>query len=252
MNNELSPTERQKIEAQYHDNIIIDGVQCCRRASKSAYYEFFNNLISNIKGLTILDLGCGEGWLSINMVRRGGYVCGIDISKELLKLAGEQAERQGFNKHIHFARMAAEDLAFNNDYFDMVIGSAILHHTNIELTLHSIHRVLKTDGRAIFIEPMNENIILKIWRKLTPWRRSPLERALEIKDLEMIKNLFPLTKLRYFGLSSIITEGLMIVFPRNKLLVYLDNLLSRTDAYILKRFSFIRKYCAVVVLDLKK
>jgi ubiquinone/menaquinone biosynthesis C-methylase UbiE len=247
-----SVTERQRKEAQYHDQNIINGVQCNRRTSRSTYYQFFEDLIGLVNDFKVLDLGCGDGWFSIDLMMRGGHVWGVDISHELLKLARDKAAQQGISRRLHFAKMAAEDLAFRSDFFNIVVGSAILHHTNIELTIQSIHRVLAAGGRAVFIEPMNENLLLKIWRRLTPWRRSPLERALESRDLVFIKKSFPKSECRYFGLTSIISEGLMLLFPRSESLVLIDSLLSRVDDFFLKKFPSIGKYCAVVVLDLRK
>jgi len=251
INNETL-TDRQREEAQYHDQMIINERQCQRRTSQSSYYKYFDDLVGEAKGHNVLDLGCGNGWFSTNLVKKGKRVYGVDISHELLKIANEQAKLQGLKEHLHFAKMAAENLAFSNDYFDIIVGSAILHHTFIELTIQCIYDVLKIGGIGIFIEPMNENFLLKIWRRLTPWRRSPLERALENKDIIAIKKLFPSMRTRYFGLTSIISEGLMILIPQSRFLIFLDSQLSRVDAFILKRFPSLGRFCAVVVIELRK
>lgn len=49
--------------------------------------------------------------------------------------------------------MAVEQLGFKKEVFDVVIGSGILHHLNIELALLEIHRILKPHGYFIFFEP---------------------------------------------------------------------------------------------------
>ena len=94
--------------------------------------------------------------------------------------------------------MPAEDLSLPENFFDLIAGSAILHHTDLNLAVQNIHRVLKPGGRAIFIEPMNQNIFLKIWRALTPWRRSTEERALTKRELTFIQSAFPEVKNNFF------------------------------------------------------
>lgn len=242
---------RQRNEAEYHDKKTLEGdSNQCRR--HSPYYRYFEDMIGDIGGLNILDLGCGNGWFGMQLVKKGGHVWGVDISQALLKQALTLIGREGLERDFHVVRMAAEELSFDSEFFDKVIGSAILHHTNIELTIQGIQRVLKTGGQAIFIEPMNENIILRIWRRITPWRRSPLERALKLDDLETLAKYFPKMECVYFCLTSIVTEGLMILRPQSTIMARLDSLLGKVDAFLLRKFPFLGRYCAVVILRFQK
>ena len=50
--------------------------------------------------------------------------------------------------------MDAEHTNFPDNSFDVVTGSAILHHLNIENCYQELHRILKKDGHAVFKEPM--------------------------------------------------------------------------------------------------
>lgn len=243
--------ERQRKEAEYHDKKTLEGDSNQRRRH-SPYYSYFEDIIGEVHGLNILDLGCGDGWFGMQLVKMGGHVWGVDISSALLKQALKLIRKEGLRRDFRVVRMAAEELSFASEYFDKVIGSAILHHTNIELTIQGIKRVLKTGGQGIFIEPMNENILLRIWRKLTPWRRSPLERALELKDIENLAKYFPKMECVYFCLTSIITEGLMILYPKSKIIDMLDSLLSKVDAFLLRKLPYLGRYCAVVILRFQK
>jgi len=120
------------------------------------------------------------------------------------------------------------------------------------MAMNSIARVLKPNGRAIFLEPMNQNILLKVWRKLTPRRRSPSERALSVDDLKLIQSFFPEAKFHFFTFFAIFSEGLLILSPTNKLLLFLNELLEHVDKMLLKAFPSLGKYSAVVVMDLRK
>ena len=245
--------KRQKSEENYHNQKFksLKTIKNAKRAESKAY-KFYSQLKRDVKGMKTLDFGCGNGWISIDLAKSGALVWGIDISEELIRYANNWAEKENLSDKIKFKKMTGEDLNFDDNFFDLVLGSAILHHTEIKLSLMQIFRVLKPGGRALFIEPMNQNIFLKTWRKLTPWRRSPTERALTHKDIMFIREVFPKMKPHYFGFISIFTSGLNIIFGKNKIFEFANIWAEKFDEIILKTFPFLGKYCSVVVLELEK
>ena len=251
MKNQLS--ERQRIEEIYHDaKCKHDAIPDTYERGETKCYRFFWDLIGDVSGLKVLDFGCGDGWVSILLAKAGARLWGIDLSGELIKKANKWAKDEGLSARICFNKMPGENLTFTDNFFDLILGSAILHHTDINLAITSIFRVLKPGGRAIFIEPLNQNIFLRIWRRVTPWRRSPTERALTNKDLEFIQGIFNRTKYNFFGFTSIFSEGLILLLPKNKSLVFINALLEKLDSMILRLFPSLGKYSAVVVLELRK
>ena len=251
MKNSLS--ERQRIEENYHDRKYKDDILENSSSQGGSAYKFYRELRGNVNGLKILDYGCGNGWLSMDLIKEGATeVYGIDISKELIEKANKFAEVKGLSKNINFKKMPGENLTFPDNFFDLILGSAILHHTDISLAIKNIYRVLKPGGRALFIEPLNQNIFLRIWRKLTPWRRSPAEKALVSKDLKFIQDVFPDAKYHFFKFFSIFSKGLTVLLPKNKTLIYANVLLERFDKNLLKLFPFCGKYYAVIVMELNK
>jgi SAM-dependent methyltransferase len=111
--------------------------------------------------------------------------------------------------------MAAEHLDYPEETFDLVVGQSILHHTDLDVTLAKIRGVLKRDGKAIFLEPLNQNIALKIFRAVTPWRRTKTERAFTRQDVASVQKAFPATRFSYYCFVSMLTAGLMLLVPRN-------------------------------------
>jgi len=246
-------TERQRIEEDYHDKKYKGGSQSEEiRSEPGAYYKFFWDQLGDIQGKRILDFGCGNGWLSIRYAKDGAEVWGFDISGELVEKAKKWVKKEGLDHKITLEKMSAENLSYEVDFFDLIVGSAILHHTELDITLRNIGRILKPGGKAIFIEPLNQNIFLQLWRKMTPDRRSPTERALAKSDLQLIEQVFPRAKLTFFGFFSIFTEGLLVFFPQSKVAAKLNGGVEKIDHYMFNTLPSLGRFGAVVVLELKK
>lgn len=114
----------------------------------------------------LLELGCGVGYFTREIIKTGAFVTAIDISPDLLAIA-----RKNINyKNVSFYEENAYQMAFPNECFDSVIGSSVLHHLDIEKALDEIYRVLKPGGNIAFTEPnmMNPQVALQL---ISPWLR---------------------------------------------------------------------------------
>ncbi len=246
-------SERQRSEEIYHDKKYKGNSQAEVTQSKTKeYYKFFWEQVGDVNSKKVLDFGCGDGWLCIGYAKNGADAWGFDISGELVEKAKKWANKEGLSKKIRLEKMTAEDLTYEDNFFDLIVGSAILHHTELDITLRNIKKVLKPDGKAIFIEPMNQNIFLQLWRKMTPNRRSPTERALTKSDLLLIEHVFPRARLTFFGFLSIFTEGLLVFSPQSKVVAAVNSWLEKVDRRIFQFLPFLGRFGAVVVLKLKK
>jgi 2-polyprenyl-6-hydroxyphenyl methylase/3-demethylubiquinone-9 3-methyltransferase len=81
-----------------------------------------------LKGLRILDVGCGGGLLCEPMARLGANVTGIDPVKENIKVAKMHAKEMGLK--ITYFDCAVEDLPADMPSFDVVIASEIIEHVD--------------------------------------------------------------------------------------------------------------------------
>jgi len=180
--------KRKKIEKNFHDlkKEREEKRELCKRLTQKLYdddpYNFFINKISlKSKNKIVLNYGCGEDDL-IEILEKGGskQIFGIDISMGMIERAKQKYPPEKY-LNVTLLTMDAENLSFDNDFFDLVVGQAILHHLDLKRALSEISRVLKKDGQAIFIEPRGENFFINLFRKLTPQSRTPYEHPPEAK-----------------------------------------------------------------------
>jgi len=110
-------------------------------------------------GCSLLELGCGTGYFTKEIAVTKANIVAIDISPELLAIAQTDVTAE----NVTFRAENAYDMSFEDNRFDYVTGSSVLHHLDIKKALSEIYRVLKKDGVIAFTEPnmMNPQIALQ-------------------------------------------------------------------------------------------
>jgi len=103
-----------------------------------------------IRGRTVIDIGCGGGVLAESLTRLGARVTGIDLSQDLLQLARLHARDQGLA--IDYRYISAEQLAEQRpEAFDIVTCLEVLEHVpRPEELVMTSSRLLKPGGHAFF------------------------------------------------------------------------------------------------------
>ncbi|OGX08855.1 MAG: hypothetical protein A2Z88_09925 [Omnitrophica WOR_2 bacterium GWA2_47_8] len=109
--------------------------------------------------MSVLEVGCGAGFFTCEIAKTGAKITAVDISPDLLKLAYRQVK----DKNVTFMVGDAHNLNFIDNYFDIIVGSSILHHLEVEQALKEFYRVLKPGGSICFTEPnmLNPQIFLE-------------------------------------------------------------------------------------------
>jgi 2-polyprenyl-6-hydroxyphenyl methylase/3-demethylubiquinone-9 3-methyltransferase len=112
-----------------------------------------------LKGLSVLDIGCGGGLLSEPMARLGATVTGVDASARNIAVAGLHASRQELA--IDYRQRTAETLAKSDARFDIVLALEIVEHVaDVDLFLMSCGRLVKPGG-LLFLSTLNRTA--KAW-----------------------------------------------------------------------------------------
>ncbi len=106
-------------------------------------YDLFE-MLGEVKGLRVLDLGCGTGRMSEYLIKFGAEVVGLDISEEMLKIARKKLPK------VEFVQGDSDKLPFEDDSFDMVVASfLVVHLPTMDATFDEAYRVLKPGGNFI-------------------------------------------------------------------------------------------------------
>ena len=107
-----------------------------------------------LKGINLLDIGCGGGLLSEPMCRLGANVTGIDASEKNIEIAKIHAKKNNLN--INYICTSPEKIEKKN--FDVILNMEIVEHVeNINLFLESSSNLLKKNG-LMFVATINKTL----------------------------------------------------------------------------------------------
>ena len=134
-------------------------------ATRYANSAYFKSLIERGLGLVgftdqvrdVLDFGAGAGDNSTFPCLElypHAQVLATDLSPQLLVLLRDEAHRRGLSSQVAPLCLDAMNDVFLPECFDLVIGSAILHHLiNPSAALEAAYKALRPGGVALFFEP---------------------------------------------------------------------------------------------------
>jgi len=187
---------RNKQEEVFHDKLAksydlskIDVEKYFERQT-SIEYRYVLTQMGELKGKRVLDLGCGFGELSIFFALKKAKVTAVDISKNMLKVVDLLAKKYKVKNRVKTVKSPAEKLPFRSNSFDLVYGGNVLHHVDIPQAGAEVHRVLKKNGKAFFIEPLGYNPLINIYRMLSKDVHTKMETPFVFGDVKTLGKKF--------------------------------------------------------------
>ena len=181
-------------------------------------------LVGDVSGCRILDVGCGDGELTVELWKRGAIVIGIDSSAAMIDAAKARAKES--HADITFKVATAEDLPFPPEQFDVVTAITILCFVDDATPVfQEISRVMRPGGRFVIGE-LGKWSLWAAGRRIRAWLGSRIWRKGRFRTAKELRTLAERA-----GLSSEAVRG-AIYFPRCS---FAAKLLAPLDA----RFSHI-------------
>ncbi len=163
--------------------------------------EIKKEAVQMLKG-KILEIGIGSG-ACLKYYEKKSDVTGIDFSIGMLNIAKKKAKLLGL-ENVKLLEMDIENMSFSDETFDSVFSSCVFCTIpNPKNGINEVYRVLKKDGKAVFIEHMkSENFIINIGlRVLNIFTKLILGTSL-LRETE--------NTIREAGFSKVISKNIML------------------------------------------
>jgi len=153
----------KKKEIVFFDSFVGKKNEYVALSSKSydkILYELSKSFINKKDKIKIIDLGCGTGSFTKKLLSLNSEIYGCDISPKSIRQA------RNFYPEIKFSVQDIEHLSYNENFFDVVIFSGVLHHfNNLEKPIMEAKRILKKDGLIFSFDPNLFNPFFWIYRR---------------------------------------------------------------------------------------
>ena len=242
---------RQDREREFHDRHYGEAGG---RGGADRFYEVtapstqrFTELVEAAAGgRDCLEYGCASGELALQVAERAHSVVGFDISPVVIEQARSALADAPVPGAVSFEVAEAEALPFADRSFDLAFGAGVLHHLDLVPTLDEMRRVLRPDGRAVFVEPMGHNPAINWYRRRTPGVRTPDEHPLVRADLEAMAGRFETATVEFFHLATLAAVAL----TGHRAFEPTRRALSHLDAVLLAPRSPLRWWSWVCVVQL--
>ena len=103
-----------------------------------------------VEDTKVLDVGCGNGHISMYLGRIGYQVVGVDVSEDTI----EEAQKLNHLDNVSFSVVDAENIQLPVGEYDAIICSEVLEHLDRPSTLLEVlHQALKDNGKLIVTVP---------------------------------------------------------------------------------------------------
>lgn len=152
----------------YDDNKFFEEYAQMSRSQKglsgAGEWHQFRALFPDLKGKSVLDLGCGYGWHCKYAIECGAkQVLGIDLSEKMIM----EANKKNSDAKITYQICGLNEFDYPVHAYDFVLSNLVLHYiADIDTIFRKVYQTLKTDGifllnieHPIFTAGVNQEFI---------------------------------------------------------------------------------------------
>lgn len=256
--------DEEKLSQSWIKTINIDSIDInvMNEACTAPEMRYILKKLGNLKGKTLLDIGCGLGEASVYFASKGAKVTAVDISQSMIETVKKLAKKYNLSITTHQSSIEYLRLSPKNK-FDIIYVGNLFHHVNIDKALEQIKLFLKPGGVLACWEPLHYNPVINIYRRLATKVRSKEERPIKLSDINKFRNYFSHIQLKYFWLTTLLIFVVMVFLqkrnPNKERLwkavvveeekwkpIYLP--LEKLDNLLLKFFPILNPLCWNIVI----
>jgi ubiquinone/menaquinone biosynthesis C-methylase UbiE len=231
---ELSDEELMRSADDYFASMTLSSEQCRKpfsNPSDSVYLSRHLGLVLEaadlFRGARVMEFGCGTGWLTLGLAAMGCDAVGVDISPKALQLAeGLKAARGPAQPgKAEFQFFDGHRLPLPDDSIDRIVCFDAFHHVRDQrATLKEFARVLRSGGRAAFLEPGPNH------------SKTPMSQA-EMAAHKVIENDVSMEEVTQFALEAGLDKPQMLVQFQRPFTVTVDDFNAWARGGIPKEWS---------------
>ena len=229
------------------ESLMLEDADFGAHARRASTMTGMAEFLGDLRDRDVLECGCGLGAMSTLLARSGARVRAFDISAGSIEVARRRAELHGVADSIEFSVAVGEDLPYEDESFDAVVGKAVLHHLDAALAAPELYRVLRPGGRAAFSEPLGTNPLIAFSRDHVPYPHKNARGAdepLTYDDIRAWCAPFPVSDYHEIELLTMVRRAFGIRRPLP--------VLERADGRLLARWPKLGRWCRYVVLTMAK
>jgi SAM-dependent methyltransferase len=243
-------------ERDFHDAIAreLDVDKLASDGSRDRLDLALLDLAGDVGDRRVLDAGCGQGDLTVDLLDRAANVTALDLSPGMIDVLKRRVARAASQPaQLDTVVAPLESSGLPGKEFDLVVGKFVLHHLDMATAGAELARILRPGGRAIFIENTGANPLLRFARhRLTgrwgvPRLGTEDEHPLTASDIHALEARFARVTAHYPVFEFCVLfdrQVLRFQHPR------LSRAIRRIDDAIYRRLPRARRYSYRVILEL--